>query len=101
LLNCVALASLLIVFTTSDTSDWLTWDQYPNQLQEIQISRSIHSGCIVNFIAFEDGPHRKTIAMSSGALGSVDHPARWNLWRAVFRRCHQNGFTIAKPTIDV
>jgi hypothetical protein len=34
--------------------------------------------------------------MSSGALGSVDHPARWNLWRAVFRRCHQNGFTIAK-----
>jgi hypothetical protein len=38
--------------------------------------------------------------MSSGARDSVDHPACWNPWRAVFRSC-QNGFTIAKSTIDI
>jgi hypothetical protein len=40
--------------------------------------------------------------MSSGALGSLDHPARWeSLVGCVFSRCRQNGFTIAKSTIDI
>jgi hypothetical protein len=67
----------------------------PNQLQEIQISRS---GCVVNFIAFEDGPHGKPSRClpehwargSSSALG---------IHGGLVTPLPQNGFTIAK--IDI